>query len=188
MRAVARLVALVAALGVASGCASTRFFDLSAADDSKTTDTSRSDEGNTSSKEDGSSADSSAVFMGIFTAIGAIALVGSTFAGAEYADAEKYLEQRRRPIRVSLARGAGLFVDDLATALALPAADVPVLGATLQAHQARLDRWLADPEVTREDVVGFSDDLRAALTSEPRLAPVVAAARDRYEGLLGPRR
>jgi len=182
------LVALLGAAPSTPGCATRGFFELSAGDgtsqsgDSKTTDASRCDEQNTASQDEGSSHDSSGSAMAVVTYVSALALAGMTVAGlsgVDVAAVEDYLDQNRRPIRVALARGAGLLVDDLATAMSLPGALVPVLGATLHDHQSRLDRWLADAEVSRADVEGFTRDLAAALDSEPRLAPFVAAARVR---------
>ncbi|TNF32789.1 MAG: hypothetical protein EP329_09215 [Deltaproteobacteria bacterium] len=149
-----RLAAAVAATSLAAGCAS---FD-----------------------KGGSSEGCEGPLVTVAGVLGGITLAASLLTmEIEYGDAKDYLERRRRPIRVALARGSGLFVDDLATVLELPRDAVPTLGAALQAHQPRLDRWLAAADLTRDDVVGFSDDLRAAIASEPRLTPYVEAARAR---------
>jgi len=155
-----RFVALVAASSLAFGCASF-------------------DKGGSSEGSEASITIAAGILGGITLAVTLLNLE------VEMAQAEDYLEQRRRPIRVSLARGAGLLVDDLATALALPPELTPVLGAAVHARQADLDRWLADPDVTRDDAVGFFTDVGLALAGEPRLAPYVAATRERTLRALG---
>jgi|GEM_PF-2898841 len=150
--------------------------------DSKGSSDSKS-ESKSDSSENSSEGSSGAVAVGagVLLLVGVVFLVVTVSQETRAEPARAYLESHRRPIRVSLARGSGVFVDDVASALELPADQVDLLGRTLHAHRETLDGWLRDPEITTADLEGFSADLAAALASEPRLTPHVAATRERLQ-------
>ena len=184
-------VALV--LTTAPGCASHGgFFSPSAAGNSDSGNTGNTDTGNGGSDSGDSSEDDSdgssrtvTVAGGVLLVLAVVFMVVATVKKADEAKVQAYLEARRRPIRVSLARGTGLLIDEVATALSLPAAEVPTLAAALRASRDRLDRWLIDPEITAQEARGFSADLSAALAAAPSLTPYLTAARARLAAALG---
>ena len=113
------------------------------------------------------------------TVVGGALLVG---AYSIYADdvSKLDLEDERPEIRLALARGDGVFVTDLASALHLPPRDVPCLGRTLQAARPVLTRSMAQP-LRGVQAAAFVDELRRVLQAEPLLASALAKRRLQIE-------
>lgn len=85
------------------------------------------------------------------------------------------LVEHRREIEVSLARGQGAWIDDLAAELGLPEGLVPRLGQTLRRHREHLTEVL-NQEPVRVDL--WRRELGEALCCDPCLLPFASKPLD----------
>jgi hypothetical protein len=93
------------------------------------------------------------------------------------ATGEMDLALHERELDTDLARGDGRFVSDLASALALPASEVPRLGEVLRRHRGAIMGAIRQSAAAAERALALRAAIENALAEAPSLAARLLATR-----------